>query len=120
MSEANTQLSGRELDKAIALLLYPIVSKSGDMWRNDEKRIGGIVSQFHADANALIAVCAEHGLCLKVFPDGGAVITKPRQIGLADNRMWLDDDDPRWESWDGATPQESAARALLLALEARA
>lgn len=129
------QLSGRELDKAIALLLGYSVKKrrliapdgnpvkvathgigrfSEDVELRevvgDDDFLWAHAPAFHADANAVIAVCAERGWRLSF----GRNLKKDLPYAAIE---W-DDDDWDFVTTHGATPQEAAARALLAAITA--
>ncbi len=123
------QLSGRELDKAIALALGYFVEKSingrewilidpelqhtGDEnWVNSEAQAWSHVPAFHADANAVIDVCAAHGLSHSVEYD---------KHGVMFAAVWSKDERiiEHANVIDGKF-QEALARALLAALTAEA
>lgn len=129
------QLSGRELDRAIAIALgytvkknvdvintyYTLYSPQGDFITTtlegtspagiDAKdRAWNHVPDYHADANAVIAVCAERGWRLSFGRNARQqpAVTIDWDYGRSVCGGW------------GATPQEAGARALLSALTAEA
>lgn len=109
------QLTGRALDKEIAEALgkrlSPPIVEGGEWYGYGEGRWTNAIeplTPFHADANAVIAVCAERGWYLS-FTGNTALIAYP-----------IGGDFARTHRGDGATPQEAAARALLAALTASA
>lgn len=129
----NEQLSGRELDKAIALALgyyvkkRRIIAPDGNPVKvathgigrfsedvelrevvGDDDFLWAHAPAFHADANAVIDVCAARGWYLS-FTGNSALIAYDIGGGFS-----------RTHRGDGATPQEAAARALLAALTAEA
>lgn len=117
------QLSGRDLDRAIAKALGIAVVDSPELEWDDYQRdwvslyyVGddGLpreVPWYSADANAQYTICAERGWTLIVDPTGAQVIVpdidESRESHYADLR---EDSNEPW--------QASAARALLLALGA--
>lgn len=118
----------RELDRAIAVALgwhverydcggefgYSLVDRNGkpvgtaageNFWFEHQPM--ETVSEWSADANAVIAVCAERGWRVSFDRDG----EKPPYATIE----W-DYDDWHFVKKSGATPQEAGARALLAAL----
>lgn len=67
---------------------------------------------FLGDLGETVRVCMEKRLALEVFPDGGVAISSTNLIG---GQYW-ETCDPQWSSWDGESPEENAAIALLKAL----
>lgn len=143
----NEQLSGRELDKAIALALgyyvkkRRIIAPDGNPVKvathgigrfsedvelrevvGDDDFLWAHAPAFHADANAVIDVCAARGWELRYELDHSEEVTsyvawvetdemRPDRYGRLTNEY----DGRSAKSW-----QEAAARALLAALTAEA
>lgn len=135
----NSELSGRELDRAIAVALgYRVIPNDqsrfgkGHSLINPRGEVVGIpisaiasycifdledeawaaAPAFHADANAVLAVCSERGWRLGF----GRNLKKDQPYAAIE---W-DDDDWDFVTVNAATPQEAGARALLAALTAEA
>jgi hypothetical protein len=110
VSDANAQLTGRNLDRAIAeaLGLVTQFQPHNEWWYLTESEDRGRqftpIPDYSIDANAVIDVCAARGWYLS-FTGNSALIAYDIGGGFA-----------RTHRGDGATPQEAAARALLAAL----
>lgn len=113
------QLSGRDLDRAIAGELFGIeniievgtcrelrrlipVEEHGYPHGNSKE-----IPVYHADANAVLEVCLGRGWKLHFDPDGTEVRVPAERV--RDERWYI--------GVGGATPQENAARSLLAALQ---
>lgn len=114
-----SELTGRELDRAIAEALGLNPQWSGEPYNNwwysitgddDLVMLSTSIPRYHADLNAVAAVCAERGWRLTVMPDVNAVqVEKPDA-----------ESDDGWRFYEVETPvmQEAAARALYAVLTA--